>query len=52
GPHAAAAKARTRRRIARAGLSVGLPLAILLSLYLIYHVVIVRMVDAVYPRLQ
>ncbi|AHE29871.1 type VI secretion system [Burkholderia pseudomallei] len=52
GPHAAAAKARTRRRIARAGLSVGLPLAVLLSLYLIYHVVIVRMVDAVYPRLQ
>ncbi|AGK50042.1 type IV/VI secretion system, DotU family domain protein [Burkholderia thailandensis MSMB121] len=51
-PRAAAANARTRRRIALAGLNVGLPLAILLSLYLIYHVVIVRMVDSVFPRLQ
>lgn len=52
GPHAVAAKARARRRIARAGLNFGLPLAILLSLCLIYHVVVVRMIDSVFPRLQ
>ncbi|WP_306795612.1 DotU family type IV/VI secretion system protein [Burkholderia sp. GbtcB21] len=51
-PRTVAAKARARRRIALAGLKFGLPFAILLSLYLIYHVVIVRMVDSVFPRLQ
>lgn len=52
GAHAIAAKARARRRIALAGRNFGLPLAILLSLYLIYHAVIVRMVDSVFPKLQ
>ncbi|KVD73641.1 type VI secretion system protein ImpK [Burkholderia sp. ABCPW 14] len=47
--HATVAKARAHRRIGFAGLNFGLPLAILLSLYLIYHIVIARMVDSVLP---
>ncbi|KVP81062.1 type VI secretion system protein ImpK [Burkholderia ubonensis] len=50
--HAAAVKSRRRRRAALASLTVGLPLAILLSLHLVYHVVIIRMIDSVLPRLQ
>lgn len=46
----ARAKAR-RRHIARTGMSFGLPLAILLMLYLIYHIVIWQMVDSVLPQL-
>ncbi|AOJ73482.1 MULTISPECIES: DotU family type IV/VI secretion system protein [Burkholderia] len=50
--HATVAKARAHRRIRLAGLNFGVPLAILLSLYVIFHVVIARMVDSVLPTLQ
>ncbi|WP_323117715.1 DotU family type IV/VI secretion system protein [Burkholderia alba] len=48
----AARRARTRRRLARAGLDFGLPLAILLSIGLLYHVVILHMVDSTLSKLR